>query len=44
MSIPIISGRRDPLVKVAPHIFRIDLPVAEVQKTDKRKDPHQDLF
>ena len=30
MSISIVSGRRDPLVKVAPHIFRIDLPVTEV--------------
>ena len=33
MSIPIVSGRRDPLVKVAPHIFRIDLPVTEVLPT-----------
>lgn len=33
MSIPIVSGRRDPLVKVAPHIFRIDLPVPEVLPT-----------
>ncbi|MDO4400868.1 MAG: MBL fold metallo-hydrolase [Coriobacteriia bacterium] len=33
MGIPIVSGRRDPLVKVAPHIFRIDLPVTEVLPT-----------
>ena len=33
MSISIVSGRRDPLVKVAPHIFRIDLPVTEVLPT-----------
>lgn len=33
MSIPIVSGRRDPLEKVAPHIFRIDLPVPEVLPT-----------
>ena len=33
MSIPIVSGRRDPLVRVAPHIFRIDLPVTEVLPT-----------
>lgn len=33
MSIPIKYGTRDPLVKVAPHIFRIDLPVTEVLPT-----------
>lgn len=33
MAIPIVYGRREPLVKVAPHIFRIDLPVAEVLPT-----------
>ena len=33
VSIRIVSGRRDPLVKVAPHIFRIDLPVTEVLPT-----------
>lgn len=33
MSIKIVSGRREPLVKVAPHIFRIDLPVTEVLPT-----------
>lgn len=33
MAIPITSGQRDPLVRVAPHIFRIDLPVPEVLPT-----------
>ena len=33
MSIPIVSGRREALVKVAPHIYRIDLPVTEVLPT-----------
>lgn len=33
MSIPIVYGRRPPLVKVAPHIFRIDLPVTQVLPT-----------
>lgn len=33
MPIPIVSGRRDPLVRVAPHIYRIDLPAPEVVPT-----------
>lgn len=33
MAIPIASGKRDPLVKLAPHLFRIDLPVPEVLPT-----------